>query len=30
MLLRVDEVYSEGAQPSAALRQMISSMTFAA
>jgi hypothetical protein len=29
-LLRVDEMYSEGAQPSAALRQMISSMTFTA
>jgi hypothetical protein len=29
-LLRVDELYSEGAQPSAALRQVITSMTFAA
>jgi hypothetical protein len=29
-LLRVDELYSEGAQPSAALRQVIDSMTFTA
>jgi hypothetical protein len=29
-LLRVDELYSEGAQPSAALRQIINSMTFTA
>ena len=29
-LLRVDELYSEGAQPSAALRQVITSMTFTA
>jgi hypothetical protein len=29
-LLRVDELYSEGAQPSSALRQVITSMTFTA
>ena len=29
-LLQVDELYSEGAQPSAALRQVIASMTFTA
>ncbi|HEX3270872.1 MAG TPA: hypothetical protein VHR15_09495 [Ktedonobacterales bacterium] len=29
-LLRVDELYSEGAKPSAALRQVITSMTFTA
>ena len=29
-LLRVDELYSAGAQPSAALRQVITSMTFTA